>query len=128
MESALKIVAVAVLTSTVCLVLKRTNPEIGTGVALLFCAAAFAAAFTLLSPVLELLGEAKRISGMSEALYYPLFKCLGIAVASKLGADLCRDSGQSAMAGAVEFAGAAAAVCVSMPLLSSLLKMMERLL
>jgi len=128
MESAAKIVAVAVLASAICLVLKRTNPELNTGISLLFCAAALTAAFTVLSPVLELLEEAKSLSGVSHALYYPLFKCLGIAVVSRLGADLCRDAGQSAMAGAVEFAGAAAAVCVSLPLLSSLMKMMERLL
>ena len=45
-----------------------------------------------------------------------------------IGADLCRDGGQTAMAGAVEFAGAAAALWVSLPLLESLLDLVEALL
>lgn len=36
---------------------------------------------------------------------YLLIKVLGIAVVSKIGADICNDSGNSALAGNVELAG-----------------------
>ena len=38
---------------------------------------------------------------------------------TKLGSDLCRDGGSQALAGAVEMAGAAAAVVIALPLLES---------
>ena len=128
METALKIIAVAILTSCVCLIIKRTNPEANVALAAVFCVAALSAAAVMISPVLELINRAKSLSGLSEALYYPLFKCIVIAAAAKLGADLCRDSGQSAVAGAVEFCGGAAALLASVPLLTAFLNLMEKLL
>ena len=47
---------------------------------------------------------------------------------AKGAADLCRDGGQSAVAGAVELGGAAAALYVSLPLLTALLGFLEKLL
>ncbi len=57
-----------------------------------------------------------------------MLKCTGIGIAAKLAADLCRDGGQSALAGAVEFGGTAAALFVSLPLLRSFLALLRALL
>ena len=51
----------------------------------------------------------------------PMLKCLGIAAASRLGADLCRDASQAALASAVELAGTLCAVAVSMPMIFTML-------
>ena len=55
-------------------------------------------------------------------------KCVAIGLITKAAADLCRDGSQTAMAGAVELGGTAAALFVSLPLLQTLLDLLEKLL
>lgn len=52
-------------------------------------------------------------------LFVPLLKTLGIAVVSKTCGDVCRDVGQSAMAGLVELAGTLSALLCALPLLTA---------
>ena len=82
----------------------------------------------LRSPVRDFLERAAALSGLSDVYLLPVAKCVVIAILAKGAADLCRDGGQSAVAGAVELGGAAAALYVSLPLLSSLMGFLERLL
>ena len=46
-------------------------------------------------------------------------KTVAAALVTRLGADVCRDGGSQALAGAVEMAGAAASLAVAMPLLQA---------
>ena len=39
---------------------------------------------------------------ISSTLFLPLLKTAGIAVVTRIGADLCRDAGESAVASAVD--------------------------
>lgn len=59
-------------------------------------------------------------AGLKPALTIPVVKSLGLALVGKLGAELCRDAGQSAAASAVEFASVCSILCVSLPLLQEL--------
>ena len=51
-----------------------------------------------------------------------------IAFVSRIGADLCRDAGESAIASVLESAGAVAAIVVSMPLFRSAWEVLRSLL
>lgn len=92
------------------------------------CAFALYAAASALEPVLALLQQAKTLSGLSEVYVLPVTKCVVIGILSRVTADLCRDGGQNAMAGAVELGATAAALYVSLPLLQTLLGLLERFL
>ena len=128
MEQLIRFSAAALLATAVCLILKRSDPELQLPLAALVCAFVLGGAAVLLGPVKELLAEAEALSGLSAAYFLPVAKCVAIGILSKGAADLCRDGGQSAMAGAVELGGAAAALYVSLPLLSTLLGLLEKLL
>ena len=52
----------------------------------------------------------------------------GIGIIAKIGADACRDAGSAGTASAVEFAGVVAALFTALPLMRTLLKMMEALI
>lgn len=123
----LKLSAAALVASAVCLLLKKSNPEMGLALSVLVCAGAFALVAGLLSPVMEILEAARKLSGLSEALFYPVIKAVGIGIWVKLSSDVCRDSGQGAMAGCMEIAGAICALYVALPLMETLLDMLEDL-
>lgn len=127
MEVLIKTAAAAVVASAVCLLLRRSNAEMAVPVSVAVCAGAVVLSAGLLRPVMELLGSAREMSGLSDALFYPVIKSVGIGICTRISADLCRDSGQGAMAGCVELAGAVCALYTALPLMETLLDMLEEL-
>ncbi len=57
-----------------------------------------------------------------------LLKALGVCYLTQLGADCCRDAGETALAGKVELAGKAAILLLSLPLFEELISFVERLI
>ncbi len=123
MEVVIKCAAAALLSSLVCLLIKRTNPEmsmiLSAGVIVIIVAAALGFA----SSLIELAQAVRNISSGADVLITPVLKCVGIGAVTKISAELCRDSSQSSAAAAVDMAGTLCAIGVSMPLILSMLKM-----
>ena len=68
-------------------------------------------------------------SGMQEASSYLrlMFKVLGIALITQVISDLCRDSGESALAGQTEVAAKIIIVSLILPLLQTVVKIITGL-
>lgn len=128
MELIIRIAAAAVVGCAAALLLKRSNAELTVPLAAVVCAFAMTAAAGALEPVAAFLTRAKLLSGLGEAYFLPVMKCVAIGIVTRAAADLCRDGGQGAMAGAVELGGTAAALYVALPLLETLLGLLETLL
>ena len=128
MAALLRFAAVAVLAAAVALLLRRSNPELQVPLAAAVCCFALWGTLRLLEPVRQVLERAAALSGLGGVWFLPVAKCAVIGIVTKGAADLCRDGGQSAMAGAVELGGTAAALVVSLPLLTALLDFLEQLL
>lgn len=82
------------------------------------------------SAVAEITDALKSItSGISEASSYIkiMFKVLGIALIAQLAADMCRDCGESALAGQTETAAKVAIIVVVLPLIQAVLKIVSGL-
>ena len=114
MDIAVKAVAAGVLAAICGLLIKKNNPEL-------------AVAMGLADGIMEVIGLARDMSGLSSAILTPVVKCVGIGIIAKLGADSCRDAGSAGTASAVELAGTIAAVFTALPLMRTMLKMMEEL-
>ena len=120
--------ALCVIGALLAVVVKRGSPE----TALLVTLAAAVAVLLFLSSALEeltaFLKELAENSGVSLALFGPLYKTVAIALVVKVGAGLCRDVGESALASVVETAGAVCALLVSLPLLRAVLELLMELM
>ena len=128
MEQVVQITMLCVTGAILALVVRRSAPEFALllaiacmGVVLLF----LAEPIRTLMLFLEELGER---SGVSQQLFVPLFKTLGIAFVVKLGGELCRDAGETAMAAVVELAGTICALLVALPLLQAVLTLILELM
>ncbi len=128
MDVLIKTAAAALLASLVCLLLKKSNPELGLPLSAAVCVGAIMLSAGLLRPLLELLARAAAMGGVSQALLMPVMKSVGIGICTRLASDLCKDSGQGAMAGCVELAGAVCALYTALPLMESFLDMLEGLM
>ena len=117
----MKCAALAVFSSMVTLIIRRVNPELSFALAGVTTAVLILACAGVMDELLSALRETQLIFGTSAAEFRPMLKCLGIAIASRFGADLCRDASQSALASAVEMAGSLCAAAVAMPVIISLM-------
>lgn len=119
----MKCAASALLSTVICLLIKRTNPEMS----ILLSAAAIVvitvAAMSFARSIRELSAMVKTIVGSSNVLIAPVLKCVGIGAVTKITAELCKDASQSSTAAAVDMAGTLCAIAVAMPLVVSMLKL-----
>ena len=123
-----EIAALAVAAALCALVVKR---EAG-GAALVL---GLAAGAVILGQVLgaaeavrALVDELGERAGLSPAVLDPVIKTVGIAILTRISAEVCRDAGESGVAASVETAGAVLALWVALPLLRAVLDTVTGLL
>ena len=123
MELTFQAAALCVTAALGAVFLKRGTPELGL---LLSLAAAGAVLGLLLSRGREAAGLLDRLlegTELDRELFAPLVKIVGISLVSRLGADLCRDGGQSALASLVELCGTCCALLAAAPLLTAAVRL-----
>lgn len=123
MELLIKAAVVGAAAALCGLVVKKSNPEMNLLLAAAASAVILGLSLTLLSQVRETAEIAASFTGLSSAVVSPVLKCVAVGILSRIGADLCKDAGQASVGAAVELAGAAAALCISLPLVNTLLQM-----
>ena len=123
MDIMLKCAAAALTATAICLLIKRTNPEISMLLSAGVIVAIMTAAMTFAGSITELASLVKSLTEDSDVMIVPVLKCVGIGAVTKISAELCRDAAQSSAAAAVDLAGTFCAIGVSMPLIVSMLKL-----
>lgn len=123
-----KLAALAVTGALCALILKKEVPALS--VVLALCAGA-----VLLTGVSAALGTIRgtadalsQAAGLSAELWRPVWKTVGIAIVTRLGASVCRDAGEGSVAAFLETAGGAAALLCALPLAQTVLEELEGLL
>ena len=113
---AFRLIALCVLALLPVALLKKKTPEQALLLTLAVLAVAAARCAAMAAPLVERL---RQLVGLEESHVSVLLRTVAASLVTKLGSDLCRDGGSQALAGAVEMAGAAAAVVIALPLLES---------
>lgn len=128
MDLLIKIAAVCVPAALIASVLKKDSPAMSILIALAAVCVVTFSALGALGEIRTFLTEIADASGVSPTVLRILLKVVGIALISRLSADLCRDAGLSAAASASDLAGAAAALYTSLPLLRGVFRIIKNLL
>lgn len=127
MEIVIRAAACAVIGSVLALLLKKYTPEFSLSVTILTGAAVLWLASSVCARIVDVLRETADRGGVSSIYFVPVLKCVAIGVVAHLASQICRDAGQGSAASAVELCAALCALYVSLPLLESLLTVVERL-
>ena len=128
MEQTFQVTALCLMGALLAVTVRRGAPEMALLITLAAAAVVLLALADSLGELLEFLSELGERSGVSQRLLTPLYKTVGIALVVKVGGDLCRDAGESALAALVETAGAVCALIAALPLLRSVLDMLLELM
>jgi stage III sporulation protein AD len=122
------IAALCTVGAVLALVLKQYKPELGILLAVSVCGAALVLLSGVFADLIGFLREMAQSSALSSEWLEPLLKTVGIAIISRVGSDLCRDSGESAMATLVDTAGSICAILVAVPLFQAVWEMLISLI
>ena len=79
--------------------------------------------FALLGGTMQRFSGLLTQGGITQSLYLPVLKTVGVAVVVRIMSALCRDSGQSALAAKLEIMGAILALSMCLPLLEQVLEL-----
>ena len=119
--------ALASISLVMILLVRQWKPEWG---GVLRIAAAVLILGVIVSTVAELVAEIREMSGQAipDETLSLLFKAMGIAFLTQIGASVCRDCGENGLATWVEMAGKVEIVLLSLPLIRDVLSQATELL
>ena len=122
METVLRSVALCLTGCVLSQLLKKDVPALQLLLTVGIVLALALPAVKAMGSLLNLLEDLSLSAGIGEEKLRIVLKCAAIAAVVRLGGDICRDAGQSALATLLEITGTVAAMVVTMPLISSVLE------
>ena len=126
--SVFAVLGIVVLGVTASALIKEHHP------ALALCLSIAVGILLLLGCLDDLVGVIERIkellgkTGVETAFFSILLKTLGICYICQFAGDLCKDAGESALAGYVELAGKITVIGLSLPLLTKVVETVIKLI
>ncbi|MBS4023714.1 MAG: stage III sporulation protein AD [Dethiobacter sp.] len=118
----LQIVAFALIATILVVLLKEHRPVLAMQLSIVVGVVIFLRLIRYLSLVLEFLTGMTMQANISLVYLNILLKIVGIAYIAEFGAQICRDAGEGATAGKVEFAGKLFILVMALPLISAVLE------
>ncbi len=119
----MKLLTVCALTigaTALILIIKQFRTEISLPVTLCLSVLLMGSAMGLLHSLFKWLGELWE--GPYLLYYKTMLKALGISLVASLASGICRDAGQTSVAGSVEFVAKCEILCLALPILQDLVR------
>lgn len=129
MTQVLKVAAVGIICTVIIVLVRQMRPELAPFVQ---AGGIIVISVTLLSYLKVILERSEEIFNDFEifdtAYLNLLVKVLGIAIVTKIGADICADNGNSALKTGIELAGKVLIIAMCLPLIEAVVKLAGGLL
>lgn len=124
----LQLGALAVAGALCAVVVKQRAPDVGLVLGLAACVLLLFGTLPAFEEIRAMMNQLREMAGISEVILTPVLQTVGLAIVTKLAGEVCRDAGESGIAGFVELAGGVAAILVALPLLKMVLQLIGGLL
>ncbi len=128
MEDIIKIIAVGLIAVIIVIIIKQYKPEFVIYVSLITGAIILYMIFGKLQGIINLLQSISNKAGVNSQFLSLLLKITGIAFLAEFAINICKDAGESAIASKIEIGSKVIIVSMSIPIISSLLDVILKLL
>lgn len=118
----IKMVGVALIAVVLFSVIKKYSPEYGVISEIAFIVFVCVYAFPYVKEIIDFFYKYTRSVGFSNDYMDTIVKVVGIAVVTQFTADICRDSGQIALAQQVEYSGKIIMAVICIPIATAILE------
>lgn len=123
-----KIAGIAFVAVFIIGLIKQYKPEFVIHISLLTGIIIFGMVVFKISSIIELLQNLSDKIGVNAKFFTILIKITGIAYISEFAVNICKDSGETAIASKVEFAAKIIIISMSIPILATLLETINNII
>ena len=128
MDILIKAAAICIPSAVFAAAIKKDNPAMSLILAIAAGLITLYLALGAMNEISSFFKELSELTGMSSQVISIVAKTTAIAIIANIASGICKDAGFAGAAGATEFAGAAAALYVALPLMRSVLRMINELI
>jgi len=121
-------IGIGLVATIITIVLRRQKPEIAVQVSIITGVVIFMLLASKLSSIVELLEDYANRADIKPVYFTTVLKITGIAYIAEFGAEICKDAGESAIASKIELAGKVIIVALSVPIITSLLDLILKVM
>ena len=124
----LQITCIGIIAVVLSSILKAQRPEIALQVSIATGLLIFIIIVVKLSSVIDFLQTFSKRANIDSTYINILLKIVGIAYIAEFGAEVCKDAGESSIATKIELAGKVTIMILAVPIISSLLDLVIKLM
>ena len=124
----IKIVGIGLVSLVIIIIVKQYKPEFAVYVSLTASILILMLVFDKLFDVINLLSNLANKTAINTKFIALLIKITGIAILTEFAVSICKDCGESAIANKMDIGGKIMIVAVSVPIISSLLETVIKVL
>ena len=128
MDVVIKIIGIGLISLIIIIIIKQYKPEFAIYVSIIAGIVIIYLIFNKLEGIINLLKTISSKSGINNEFLELLLKITGIAFLAEFAINLCKDSGEGAIASKIEMGTKVIIVSMSIPIISSLLEVITKLL
>lgn len=128
MINIVSVAGICITATVLCKLFSSAGSEYSLYVKIAAAAAVMSALILFISPIAETVRSIYERAGADEEYLTILFKALGICYITQFACDICRDSGESALASQAELAGKLSLLILALPLFDSLSEIVSELI
>lgn len=128
MINIVSVAGICIIATVLCKLFSSSGSEYSLYVKIAAAAAVMSALILFISPIAETVRSIYERAGAEEEYLTILFKALGICYITQFACDICRDSGESALASQAELAGKLSLLILALPLFDSLSEIVSGLI
>lgn len=120
--------ALAVVTALLCSVIKPHTAVLSVALAIGCAGILFLSALRFLEPVTDFIRTLQHTSGFPAIHGDIMLRAVGIGMLTEFSTAVCEDAGENALGRIVRFCGNAGVLCLSVPLLTDVITLLEDLM
>ncbi len=124
----LQIACIGIIAVVLTSIIKVQRPELALQLSIVTGLLIFIIVIVKLSAVIDFLQTFSKKADIDSTYITILLKIVGIAYIAEFGAEVCKDAGESSVASKIELAGKVTIVVLAVPIISSLLDMVVKLM
>lgn len=123
-----QIVGLGFVVTLLILIIRSQRPELAVQLSLTLATVIFLLVLGKISIVLDLFRDLAEKANISQTYLNTILKIIGIAYMTEFGAQVCRDAGEGAVAGKIEFAGKVLVMVMAIPIIALVLDTIVKLI
>ena len=128
MDEVIKIIGIGLISLIIIIIIKQYKPEFAIYISIIAGVIILFVIMDKLGGIISLLKNISSKSGINSGFLELLLKITGISFLAEFAINLCKDSGEGAIASKIEIGSKVIIVSMSIPIISSLLEVILKLI